>query len=157
VRGRWAAALLPRPSNAAQRKIGVIQAIHCSNSTACTAVGGYLANDGNVLPLVDTEIAGAWSAVSPALPASDTGSAWLEGVWCASQVQCVAVGWPEAGAAFEVTELSGIWQQGNSLPRSSGILPLSVACTSSVSNCAAIGISPTLSGSFVPFGFTETN
>jgi hypothetical protein len=112
--GTWSAAAAPQPStngfgtapgtDASAKQAANLDAITCSSTTSCVAVGHYEDADGNTFGLIETYASGTWSALAAAEPATDpvsagaanstggAGSANLDAVSCASTASCVAVG-----------------------------------------------------------------
>ena len=112
------------PSNVAIGATGdILVSVSCGSPTTCTAVGGYLADNGNGLGLVDTLSGGTWTgteAPQPAdVPAFASQEADLFEVSCATAASCMAVGQYQSstGEAPLVDTLSaGAWS-GLAAPR----------------------------------------
>lgn len=149
--GAWGPRVaLPVPGNevASTSTSAAVSSVRCTAVGDCTAVGSYPDGDGNLAPLIETEVSGTWSASSVELAGGASGTAELTSVWCASATSCVALGAAQVSgqpsAPVVAVESAGTWSPAVELPSgrgvdSSGLLPLAVAC-SSAGNCVASAI-----------------
>jgi hypothetical protein len=112
--GRWTAAALPLPADAAAdqqwTKYGDtgIGALACESVGACVATAGYVDNANEILPLIETLSDGTWTATQAPLPtdaAPGTGQSnatYLQLVTCPAVGHCVTVGgYPAADGTLE--------------------------------------------------------
>lgn len=83
----WATQSTPNPTGALSANIN---AVSCTSSTACTAVGSYQASNGP-LPFAMRWNGTSWSLQSVKLPA-ETNFGWLYNVSCPSSTFCMAAG-----------------------------------------------------------------
>jgi hypothetical protein len=83
----WTTQTTPNPIGALNASA---EAVSCTSSTACIAVGGYQAANGP-LPFAMHWDGTSWSIKSVKLPA-ETNFGWLEGVDCTSSTFCMGVG-----------------------------------------------------------------
>jgi hypothetical protein len=86
--GKWTASSPPIPGAGNQ---GSIDSVACTGIQTCIAVGSYGTVAGTGEPLVDTHSDGAWTAVTPPVPAGGSYGD-LNDVFCTSAHTCVAVG-----------------------------------------------------------------
>src|SRR5579872_7463013 len=143
--GSWAgtAARLPLPAGASTAaRMTDLLGLSCTTTQDCEAVGAYRTASRATYGLVDTEVAGTWSAVEVPPPAGDTYDA-LAAIWCASAGDCEAVGF-DLGASgigsLVATESGGTWGAPTplALPAGGGlVVPTSLSC-SSTGNCVAL-------------------
>ncbi len=83
----WSTQTSPNPTGALSTST---EAVSCTSSTACTAVGVYQAANGP-LPFAMRWNGTTWSLQSVKLP-SETNFGWLNGVACVSSTFCMAAG-----------------------------------------------------------------
>jgi hypothetical protein len=148
--GAWTSrSPLPLPAGASSQaaKGSSVSAVSCFAPDDCSAVGGYATPGGFIRTLVETETSGIWTPSSVPLPGNANEEGTFTSLWCASQGNCVALGFYGGGNATSIgdmvaTESSGSWSPAVTLPRSSSpavVLPVSIACASS-SVCTAVGV-----------------
>jgi hypothetical protein len=114
--------------------------VFCTSSTNCVAVGNYINGSGDVQTLIETWNGTGWS-ITPS-PDPGSSSSGVEGVYCTSSTNCLAVGYYFSGPSTQqglVETWNGtIWSVSPSPnPASDGNLA-SVSCTSAT-NCVAVG------------------
>lgn len=142
-----------------------LNGVACPAIRDCVAVGGRSVGE-RVVPLIETEAAGTWSASSSiAPPVTADGQGEFSSVWCASIGKCVAFGLYPSGSSFGAmasVESSGRWARASGLSNGSEgseglILPESLSCAD-VSNCTAIGLGVPLlvSQVFSTYAWKET-
>ena len=113
--------------------------VFCTSSTNCVAVGDSINGSGYSQTLIETWNGTGWSII----PSPDPGipSSGLEGVYCLTSTNCVAVGYYFNGPSTQglVETWNGtIWSVSPSPgPADAGNL-VSVSCTSAT-NCVAVG------------------
>jgi len=147
--GTWGVrTALPLPGNevASTTTSPGVSSVTCAAVADCTAVGSYPIGAGMLAPLVETEVAGSWTASSVVLPGGVTGTAELTSVWCASSTSCVALGVFQAtgqsAAPMVAEETAGSWGRAVALPAypgGGGSLPFSIAC-SRTGTCVAVAV-----------------
>jgi hypothetical protein len=122
-----------------------LQAVSCTSSINCTAVGSYATGLGFDRTLVENWNGSTWTIVSSRN--QGTGENVLDGVSCISSTRCVAVGWytvaPNGGVQTLVERWNGsAWSITASPNMSSGVGAYdrlsAVSCTSRTS-CTAVG------------------
>jgi hypothetical protein len=135
--GSWSSTEAQLPSTgpyAAETTSGVaaLNAVDCTSSGNCVAVGQYEDSSGLFHSMIDTESANAWQTAQPvtlpgnATSAIDDQTTDLWGISCPSAGNCDAVGAYDTGAEspelLSVSETAGSWQQGSevSLPSGAG-------------------------------------
>jgi hypothetical protein len=98
--GAWRGSGLPTLSSQADQS--TLAGLACTSTTSCVAVGGA-----DALPLVETLAGGVWSAVTPALPDSESVVS-LSSISCITESVCLAVGQDfEAGATVPAIAYRG--------------------------------------------------
>jgi hypothetical protein len=167
--GVWGTALaiaLPAGGVRGTRNPAQLDSVSCPSVGNCLAVGGYPTGSGATQPMLTSETAGTWGvATSVAPPAGAlTGSsayASLEGAWCASPGNCVAVGsYTDTGfndVLMSAVETSGSWGTATALPAVTGASPnllfaRSLTCTSA-GNCTVVAVG---GSGLQSYGWTET-
>ena len=96
--GTWTGVRAPEPPNPGMgiTQTATLTSVSCPAGGACVAVGGYRAQNGGYLPMIDTLAAGTWSASEPPLPSgTQTDSNATSGfsqVSCTAPGRCAAVG-----------------------------------------------------------------
>ena len=137
----WAIQSTPNPSGA---KNPVLNAVSCTSSTACTAVGSYTNSAGTDSTLAERWNGTSWTIQSTPNATSAPGNS-LNGVSCTSNSACTAVGqFLIAGTRFTLTEVwNGTGWAIQDTPNPSGnggnySTLQGVSCTSS-SACIAVG------------------
>ena len=156
VAGVWRAPIKLRvPSNAAADPGASVDAIACSTSGYCGAVGSYTDAKNNARSLVVSEVNGVWtSAREVNLPtgAIVTGqNSTLRSVSCPSAGNCSAVGmYLQQGSllgnrtGFALSEVHGVWSNATRVaaPSKSNInslMTLAQVSCSTAGNCGAVG------------------
>jgi Putative Ig domain len=162
----WAAgAALSLPAGAAtapSSENASLETVACFSHGNCEGVGSYADPSGDTQLMAENEISGAWaSPVELGLPGdafeSPSNGPTLNSIACASQGNCVAVGWYQIDANEDelpivISQSGGVWGQpsGITLPVGAASVPTtlgsgswvsqlsSVACTSD-GNCVAVG------------------
>ena len=127
----WSVESTPNPEGAPS---SALNAVDCTSSSACTAVGGT-ANG--------TTLAERWNGtrwVIQPTPSPSQGGATLSGVSCTSASACTAVGGSSAGTLAEQWNGTSWSIQPTPNPAQGGGFLTSVACTSAAA-CTAIGLS----------------
>ncbi len=119
----------------------VAPTISCSSVGNCAAVGTYLDHEQETRIFVQDEVDGVWSPPRSATGADvRSGQAYVGGVSCAADGDCVAVG-EVGGWSFIEEEMSGVWQPLKGVPGLPASVPsqlLDVDCTG-VGTCTAVG------------------
>ena len=139
-------------------------AVSCSATTSCTAVGSYITSSNDNSIFASTELVGVWSqgtAITPPLDASaqsaqQPGPPNLTALSCPETGDCTSVGYyrndsnlGQGGSGqilpMEVTETSGVWGQAQAVGLPGGANPTQEAQFTSVScltvgNCVAVGL-----------------
>ena len=118
----------------------VLNAVACTGSSRCSAVGDYYAVD--ALTLIATENDnGSWSMTSSPSPAP--GVNVLNGISCPQLGSCVAVGYDEIGAnsqtLIETQNANGTWSVTPSPNTSSTQDNVLNAVSCSLTSCVAVG------------------
>lgn len=149
-RGAWTTRPTPDPAGTLSSSL---EAISCSSSRACTAVGSYLSSGGTWLPLAERWDGSTWAIQATSDPGSGAISA-LSGVACPSARVCLAVGSQQAGdASVPLAERwNGTGWSIQSFPVPPGVVSASlsaISCSSS-SACTAVGSLRYGGGSSVP-------
>ncbi|HEY2354446.1 MAG TPA: PASTA domain-containing protein [Gaiellaceae bacterium] len=148
--GTWATgAELATPGDA---PVLAASSVSCPAVGKCTAVGEYINDGGNSLPVMWTESTGVWEAgVAAALPANLSSApgyeAYLGSVSCASAGNCTAVGeyneGPYWGDGLLLTEKAGTWGKGvEAIPPSGvkeGAVQLTAVSCASARSCTVLG------------------
>ena len=132
-----------------------LDAVVCSAARACTAVGTYFDGANTQLPMAMYENKVGWHTAAVRLPAAAVGleqEAWLSGLACPKQGDCVAVGsgLDIAGhpAGFVLQESSGRWEASavHVPANSSGSSLLSAISCPRENSCLGVGSYVTRSG-----------
>jgi hypothetical protein len=146
----WSVQEPPAPTGA---KRSYLNAVSCTSSTACTAVGSFENSAEEYVPLAEKWNGTAWSAQEPPAPKGTKSSA-LDDVSCTSSTACMAVGEftnsSEKSVPFAEKWNGTAWSvQEPPTPKGAEISYLDgVSCTSAT-ECIAIGFS--WIGSNLPF------
>jgi len=130
---------------------GYLNAISCTSSTSCVAVGYYEnSSSGDYVPLAETLSNGIWSAPSSQQPPTPSGGSngYLNAISCTSS-SCVAVGYYENSSSGDYVPLA------ESLSKSGWILDTLAFLPSGGSNGYLNAISCTSSTSCVAVGYYE--
>lgn len=91
----WTLATVANPAGATR---SVLLDVSCTETTACTAVGGYVGESGRQTTLVERWNGTAWAVQTSANPAGSENSV-LQNVSCSEGSRCVAVGdWLNRGS-----------------------------------------------------------
>ena len=158
---------LTLPSNASSGADAYLYGVDCVATGSCTAGGQYFDNSGNHQPMVVTESRGHWArALELRLPPNAEVNPFAEvnAIDCASQGDCVAVGYYNADTLFQgfaATESGGHWHRALLLaPPPNSAHPSDfqlngVACTG-VGSCVAVGNYRDSSGRFEALAATES-
>ncbi len=138
----WSVESTPNPAGTTNAQLN---AVSCSSSSACTAVGYYYQNaTGATLTLAESWNGRTWSIQSTPNPAGTTTSG-LFGVSCTSSSACTAVGEGAAEPLAEVRSGTAWTIQATPMPAGSvSTIFFGVSCTSATS-CTAVGMD-TLNG-----------
>ena len=168
--GRWSRGIpLVLPSNAAAQPYAQVSGLACRSAGNCVAVGVYqYGKSGNLQAFIATESHGRWArAFTPRLPANAASpeSAGLEGVTCASDGSCAAVGgYQDSGGNAQAMVVakppSGRWGQatGIALPPDAAANPdalmTGIACHTPGS-CVAVGNYSVSASRFAAMGAVE--
>jgi sugar lactone lactonase YvrE len=133
--GTWSAQSMPSPEGAESTQL---QAVSCSSSTSCTAVGEYRTSVSKSLTLAERWNGTAWTIQSTPNPEGATENPLL-GVSCPSSTECIAVGAARKGGTYSplVERWNGTTWSIQTIAEEGTILR-SVSCTSSTS-CTAAG------------------
>jgi len=86
--GTWVATTAPIGGGETGAEVHLL-AVNCLSSTTCTTVG---VGADQPTGLVGREVDGVWSATSAPLPAGESSTGYLNGVWCAADNSCKAAG-----------------------------------------------------------------
>jgi hypothetical protein len=125
-----------------------LASVSCTAAGSCTAVGLYTPGTGAEHALIDTDVAGSWSAAAAPLPGAASGSQFLS-LACAASGSCVATGTYEVSGiylGFVDALAGGVWTA-SALPVPAGTSPtmasisnndLSVACADAT-DCVVAG------------------
>ena len=134
----WSIQSMPIPSGSLT---AVLEAVSCSSSGACVAVGYYSASSSGGT-LAESWDGGAWSILPTAKPNGFSGS--FTAVSCLSATSCESVGGFNPGTGYP-TPFAASWNGSTwtiqSMPTPGGSLlsgATALSCTSS-SNCTAVG------------------
>lgn len=133
----WAVQKSPNPSGNGQ-----FRGVECTGARACIAVGSYFSDSAHTeLPLAASWNGRAWR-VQP-IPAPARGGSHLDGVSCASQMFCSAVGTDELPAERTIT-LAEVrrghrWEITRTPPLESPSNFLNAVSCSSATDCMAVG------------------
>lgn len=100
--GRWTAATPPVPAGSV---LGDLNTVSCPSARYCVAVGESAANAGSSV-LVDAWNGRGWREMAARPPGGFT-HAELNGVWCTSAANCVAVGRGSGGGGL--TGFTEVW------------------------------------------------
>jgi hypothetical protein len=146
--GVWTSTSLPVPPGGSSV---FPQAVSCSGTGSCVAVGSYPPSGGGESSLVETESGATWTASTLPLPAA-TPYASLTAMSCVSAITCVAVGnaygADHVQVPFQETLAGAIWTS-SSMPLPPHTVPSGdanpliqgLSCTSA-SSCVAVGYDP---------------
>lgn len=119
---------------------GWLDALSCTSTGNCTAVGHDNRDNGNSdQPIVITESAGTWGTPVDVPVSGIGGYGILGGVSCADAGDCAAVGWDGNSQPFYVTESAGTWAAPAEIPVSQGNGNLTGVDCVSAGNCIAVG------------------
>jgi hypothetical protein len=152
----WAIQNTPAPTNAAA---GFLNAVSCTSSSACRAVGDYTNGSGVPLAMAEAWNGTAWSVQTIPSPQGVTSSV-LSAVSCTSAAACVAVGYYDNGSGVDLS-LADNWN-GKTWTARTPPNPVSttgtvssflnaVSCTSATA-CRAVGFYLNGSGIQSPVG-----
>ncbi|HEY5025004.1 MAG TPA: hypothetical protein VII76_08515 [Acidimicrobiales bacterium] len=100
--GTWTASEVSLPSDAVvtgSTADAQLATISCPSTGWCTAAGLYTSQTAGEQALVDTEVAGNWSAAAAPLPTTASGSQFLS-LACPAVGSCVAAGTYEVGGIY---------------------------------------------------------
>jgi hypothetical protein len=145
--GTWSRTALPVPAGA--KKVA-LNGVVCTTANDCTAVGADESGSATH-PLVETETSGTWSESNVSAPGVE---AFFDGLWCASQGNCVATGiYVSSGLSFAgmvAVETGGTWATATALPAPSiagliVVVPYSIACHD-VNDCTVIALAASTVG-----------
>ena len=133
---RWKTQKIPTPlgSNTA-----ILNAVSCSSSTSCTAVGYYTSQSQDYFTLAEHWNGKGWRIQRIPTP---TGRAlsMLNGVSCPSASYCVAVGMFSPGISFVEIWNGTSWKvHVFARPKGAGVAGLGAVSCSSTSACTAVG------------------
>jgi hypothetical protein len=133
--GKWK--VMPSP-NPASDPFSALQAVSCTTSTVCTAVGlSQTPSPATFVTLVEVLSGGKWTVVpSPNAPGEPSSN--LNSIACISSADCIAVGQSDgpSGDSSLVEQLSGgVW----SVVNAPDIGRLNSVSCSSASTCVAVG------------------
>ena len=155
-RGRWARAFTPRlPANAASPSSDQLEAVTCTSSGSCDAVGTYQDSAGNAQTMVVAKPpSGPWGqATEIASPpnAAANPDALMTGIACLAPGSCVAVGNYSVSAsqfaAMGAVEVRGAWHRATQIALPRGAIPgtftaiTSISCPTA-SQCLGVGQYP---------------
>jgi Bacterial Ig-like domain (group 3) len=88
----WSMQLLPQPAGASTTPLGTsLDAVSCTSSSACTAVGSFRDAAGNYLSLAERWDGTGW-AIQPTQNVAGANFDSLNGVACTSPSECIATG-----------------------------------------------------------------
>jgi hypothetical protein len=136
--GRWSVQGAPSPAGPASSQLN---AVSCSSSTACTAVGSYTTASGTSLPLAERWNGATWTIQ----PAPATGE--FNGVSCPSATGCTAVGGEGPTAAGTDVLLAETWNGTTwTTMQTPGAGTFTAVSCASTAACMAVG----------PAGLTES-
>ena len=134
--GRWSVQGAPSPVGPTSSQLN---AVSCSSSTACTAVGSYTDANGTSFPLAERWDGATWTIQ----PTPGTGE--FDGVSCTSATACTAVGarsfttFPSSGVTLAALWNGTTWTA-TQTPEAGSLN--AVSCTAATS-CVAVGQTPT--------------
>jgi hypothetical protein len=146
----WSVRSTPNPSGATD---SALNAVSCTASTACTAVGTY--SDGlNQHAFVERWNGTSWAAQTVGTAPAGATDTTLNGVSCTTATACAAVGsYTDTGGTFTLSETwnGSAWTvQRAANPAGATLVSLSgISCTTSNSNCTAVGDFATFWGNVV--------
>jgi hypothetical protein len=140
----------PLPSDTMPAVNADLNAVSCSSSSECVAVGRYESKTSGGEAVIDTESFGSWSsAIRVTLPSNAEGFAngVLNGVSCVAAGYCTAVGQYEATSGYKamiVTERHGVWGSAIQSPTPAGAISATVTSLNAIScvstsSCVAVG------------------
>jgi hypothetical protein len=133
----WALQSVPIPASFLHVGLGDVS---CPSASACVAVGSYITNDDNHLPLAATWNGTTWTVQATA-PVSDLSS--LNSLSCTSASACIAVGTSPVGGNEIPTPLAEAWNGVAwtilPVPDPAGNGSLSGVACSSATACTAVG------------------
>ena len=158
--GAWTRTALPLPAATTTASLaGVV----CGSAGDCTAVGGAMARRASEA-LVETEVAGTWSASVVTAPDGD--ASYFDGLWCASKGNCVATGTFASGSSSDLgamvdVEDAGVWGTSTALPAPAipgvtAVVPYAIACHD-VDDCTVLGIGTNFVDGSAAVAWTETS
>lgn len=153
--GAWSASTLPLPADATGAASNLaFPHVSCASVGNCVAVGSYSATDGSTQSVLETAVAGSWSAQEAPVPDnaySGTQENQLSDVSCPSTDSCVAVGTyavsPTQSQGFAETLSGGIWSptelplppDANTTPTAGGVGVGSTSFLGWAVSCPAVG------------------
>ena len=154
--GRWARAFTPRlPASAASPSSAQLQAVACTSTGSCDAVGTYQDSAGNAQTMVVAKPpSGPWGQASEiASPpnAAANPDALMTGIACAAPGSCVAVGNYSVSAtqfaAMGAVEVRGTWHRATQIALPRGAIPGTFTAITSIScptatQCLGVGQYP---------------
>jgi hypothetical protein len=133
--------IVPSPSPGSPGSYNILNGVSCTSSSTCVAVGYYTNGSGVEETLIESWNGTSWSVASSPSPGSVSNS--LNGVFCTSANNCVAVGSYANGSGSDESLVES-WNGTNWSvtstpdPGSGGNTLYGVSCTSS-SDCVAVG------------------
>jgi hypothetical protein len=157
---RWngSAWRLQRPINLGGPRDSFFEAVSCTSTSACTAVGGYIDIFGKEVPLAESWNGRAWSVESTP-DFNDAIVSALYGVSCTAANTCTAVGVGSSSTDVIVPLTLGYdgtsWtQQDVPTPRGAQSSQLNAVSCTSATACTAVGIFYNRAGTEVPLAET---
>jgi len=150
----WTVQTVPNPAGATR---SYLDAVVCSSSSDCDAVGAYFNSSGVLVTLAESWNGTSWTAQSVPNPTGATSSS-LDGVACSSSSDCEAVGASYNSSGVLVTLAEG-WNgtewvlQATPTPTGATYSSFDGVACSSTSDCEAVGASYNSSG--VPMTLAE--
>ncbi len=157
---------LPAPNSGLNQ--GYLPFQSCSSVGNCAVTGIYLGAHGYATGVIDFEIKGTWQKPISVTPPNGYAAAkgvTMEGIACASDGNCVALGQYVNTAnqlPFTVTEVNGVWQKGAALALPAGAMttsqsatPRAITCVTA-GNCTVVGTYTTNVTSFATRGFLKS-
>jgi hypothetical protein len=145
----WSVVSVAAPAGATSDQL---QAVSCTSTTWCIAVGEETSGTLPVPPLVETWNGKAWSPASGPAPGYNAG---LQSVSCVSAGACSAVGWEYTSGATEYP-LAEWWNgrtwsvQAAARPSGSASSSLDAVSCASATSCDAVGTDIVTTGGEVP-------
>jgi hypothetical protein len=139
----WTVQPTPNPAPAG---LNILFGVSCTSATSCIAVGSYRLTDNSAsLPMAEQWDGSTWTILSVPSP-SDSVSANLRAVSCASATSCTAVGAYERNTLYPVPTLAEYWDGStwtiqstpSPSPGEHGASLTGVSCTAP-DKCTAVG------------------